>query len=145
MRIMLDTNVILDVLLQREPFHEAGKRVMELAQYAEIEEYVSASAVTDIFYIAHRALRDVALVSDMLQRLFSFVGVVTVSAREIQGALDLAWDDFEDAVQYSAARSENMDAIITRDAQGYSQGAIPVYRPDEFWAMVMQTKRLSGT
>lgn len=136
MRILVDTNVILDVLLQREPFHKAGKSVLELAQYDEVEEYVSASAVTDIYYIANRTLQDTSAVSDLLKRLFEIVGIATVSAQEIQRALDMAWDDFEDAVQYSAAISAKIDAIITRDATGYRLASIPVYQPDVFLAKI---------
>ncbi len=54
MRILLDTNVVLDVLLKREPFYAMGKELLHLARYAEIEECVSASAVTDIYYVAQR-------------------------------------------------------------------------------------------
>ena len=58
MKILLDTNVILDVFLKRQPFYEMSKAVMDLVQYAEFDEYISASAVTDIYYITNRSLKD---------------------------------------------------------------------------------------
>ena len=132
MRILLDTNVVLDVLLKREPFFIVGKEILHLARYAEIEEYVSASAVTDIYYVARRTTKDAEVTAKLMELLFSFVGIVKVSDVEIKNALALAWDDFEDAVQYSAALSANVDAIITRDQSGYSRAQIPVYTPNAF-------------
>ncbi len=58
MKILLDTNIVIDVLVKRMPFFESSKFVLDLANYAEIEEYVSASAVTDIFYITDRHMKD---------------------------------------------------------------------------------------
>ena len=132
MRILLDTNVVLDVLLKREPFYAMGKELLHLARYAEREEYVSASAVTDIYYVAQRTTKEAEVAANLLRQLFSFVGIVKVSDVEIKNALTLAWDDFEDAVQYSAALSANVDAIITRDQSGYSRAQIPVYTPNAF-------------
>ena len=137
MRILVDTNVVLDVLLKREPFYQSAKRVLELAQYAEIEEYVSASAITDIYYIANRALRDIVVVRNLLVQLFGIVGIASVSGREIRFALDLGWNDFEDAVQYSAALSARMDAVVTRDSSGYRLAQIPAYQPEQFLKMII--------
>ena len=133
MRILLDTNVVLDVLLKREPFYAMGKELLHLARYVEIEEYVSASAVTDIYYVAQRTTKEAEVAANLLRQLFFFfVGIVKVSDVVIKNALTLAWDDFEDAVQYSAALSANVDAIITRDQSGYSRAQIPVYTPNAF-------------
>ena len=134
MRILLDTNVILDVLLKREPFCAAGQGVLRLAKYAEVEEYLSASAVTDIYYVVHRTTKDDAVSKVLLKQLLSVMGILKVSAEEIQNALSLAWEDFEDAVQYSAALSGGIDAIVTRDQSGYRLAQIPVYTPDAFLA-----------
>lgn len=134
MRILLDTNVVLDVLLKREPFYKAGKEVLKLAKYAEIEECLSASAVTDIYYVAHRTIKDSSAVANLMRQLFEVTAILKVSAEEIQNALSLGWDDFEDAVQYSAALSASADAIVTRDQLGYRLAQIPVYTPDALLA-----------
>ncbi len=136
MRILVDTNIILDVLLKREAFYQSGKSVLELTEYAEFDEYVSASAVTDIYYIVRRTLKDAAAARKALKHLFEVVNVAGVSAQDIQRALDMPWDDFEDAVQYSAALSAKLDAVITRDKNGYRSAQIPVYHPEEFLTLV---------
>lgn len=58
MKLLIDTNIVLDVLLQREPFCRDAVKVMNLAQYDDVHEYVSASAITDIYYIAYKQIKD---------------------------------------------------------------------------------------
>ena len=109
MKLLIDTNVVLDLLLKREPFYQEAAEVLKLAQRDGIQEYVSASAITDIYYIAHKMLRDSAAVRALLQKLLMVVSVAAVSQREIFHALELAWGDFEDCVQYSVAFTNEMD------------------------------------
>lgn len=115
MKLLVDTNVVLDVLLRREPFVKAATDVLNLTQQDNVREYVSASAITDIYYIAYRQMKDRSAVRELLQRLLSVVSVAAVSEQEIQNALSLGWDDFEDSVQYSVALLSDMDGIITRN------------------------------
>ena len=103
MKLLIDTNVVLDVLLRREPFFRTAAEVLNLTQRDEVREYVSASAITDIYYIANKQMKDRDAVRDLLKRLLMIVSVAAVSEREIQNALNLAWGDFEDSVQYSVA------------------------------------------
>ena len=117
MRILIDTNVILDVLLKRSPFYETAIEVLKLSARDDIQEFVSASAITDIYYIAYKNLRDKAAVRELLKKLLLIVSVAGVSEEEIQKALELEWNDFEDSVQYSVAALNEMDGIITRNVK----------------------------
>lgn len=65
MKLLIDTNVLLDVLLKREPFYHKAVEVLELVQYDHVQEYVSAAAVTDIYYIACRYMKDKELVRQL--------------------------------------------------------------------------------
>ena len=132
MKILLDTNVILDVFLKRQPFYEMSKAVMDLVQYAEFDEYISASAVTDIYYITNRSLKDAEATRALIVKMLTAVHIVAVTEDEIKAALHLSWKDFEDAVQYSVASSVEMDGIITRNKGDYSQSALNVWSPQEF-------------
>ena len=100
MKLLIDTNVVLDVLLRREPFFRTAAEVLNLTQRDDVREYVSASAITDIYYIANKQLKDRAAVRDLLERLLKIVSVAAVSEQEIRNALNLTWADFEDSVQY---------------------------------------------
>ena len=131
MKLLIDTNVVLDVLLKREPFAESAANVLSLAQRKDIREYVSASAITDIYYIANRQMKDSTAVKNLLKRLLTIVSVAAVSAQEIQNALCLPWSDFEDSVQYSVALLHEMDGIITRNPKDYQDADIRIWLPEQ--------------
>jgi len=131
MKLLIDTNVVLDVLLQREPFVKPAVDVLNLVQKAHVQEYISASAVTDIYYIANRQMRDRTAVRNLLQRLLLVVSVAVVSEQEIRHALSLAWTDFEDSVQYSVALLNEMDGIVTRNPTDYQGADIPIWLPEQ--------------
>lgn len=131
MKLLIDTNVVLDVLLKREPFHETAAKVLKLAQRDDVREYISASAVTDIYYIAHRQIKDKAVTKELLKRLLMVVSVAAVSEREIINALELDWGDFEDSVQYSVALLNEMDGIVTRNPGDYADSGVPIWEPKQ--------------
>ena len=131
MKLLIDTNVVLDVLLRREPFFRTAAEVLNLAQRDDVREYVSASAITDIYYIANKQMKDRDAVRDLLKRLLMVVSVAAVSEREIQNALDLAWGDFEDSVQYSVALLNEMDGIVTRNPGDYQEANMRIWIPEQ--------------
>lgn len=131
MKLLIDTNVVLDVLLQREPFCRTATAVLNLTQRDDVREYVLASAITDIYYIANKQMKDRDAVRDLLKRLLMVVSVAAVSEREIQNALDLAWGDFEDSVQYSVALLNEMDGIVTRNPGDYQKTNMRIWLPEQ--------------
>ena len=136
MRVLIDTNVILDVLLKRSPFYEAAIEVLKLSVREDIQEFVSASAITDIYYIAYKNMRDKAVVRELLKKLLLIVSVAGVSEEEIQKALELGWKDFDDSVQYSVALLNEMNGLITRNVKDYSSSEIQVWEPNQFLELV---------
>jgi predicted nucleic acid-binding protein len=131
MKILIDTNVVLDVILKREPFYKDAVDVLSLAKRNDVEEYVSASAVTDIYYIAYRTIKDKVAVRQLLEELFVVVSVAGVTKQEIYKALELDWKDFEDSVQYSVALLQEMDSIVTRNPGDYENADVPILTPTE--------------
>ena len=132
MRLLIDTNVILDYLLSRDPFSEQAKEVLNFAQYGEHFELVSSSAVTDIFYHVNRELRNSFAAQDKIRDLMTFISILNVTEQDIRVALDLRWKDFEDAVQYAVALANHVDAIVTRNVKDFERTDIPVLTPAEF-------------
>lgn len=131
MRLLIDTNVVLDVLLKRQPFYKTGMEVLKLCAQKNIQEYVSASAVTDIYYIANKMIKDKRIVRDLLKNLLQVVSVAAVSEKEIIQALELEWNDFEDSVQYSVALLNTMDGLVTRNPVDYAESELSVWTPEE--------------
>ena len=135
MKLLIDTNIVLDVLLKREPFCTDAVRVLNLAGRSDIEEYVSASAITAIYYVAYRMIRDKVIVKSLINQLLKIVSVAGVSEKEIQMSLELEWNDFEDSVQYSVAMISQMDGIVTRNLNDYKKSEIPIWLPNQIEAL----------
>lgn len=131
MKILIDTNIVLDVMLKREPFYRMAVEILGLSKRDDVKEYISASAVTDIYYIAYRQTRDNSAVRKLLKELLKVVSIAGVSGQEIQNALELEWNDFEDSVQYSVALLKEMDGIVTRNSSDYEGAQIKVWKPEE--------------
>ncbi|MBP5467632.1 MAG: PIN domain-containing protein [Candidatus Riflebacteria bacterium] len=131
MKLMIDTNIVLDVLLKREPFFESSFKILELSERNDICEYISATSLTDIYYLANKQLHNKTLVLELINNLLKIVHIAGVNEQEIRLALNLGWKDFEDAVQYSSAKSVEADCIITRNPNDYIDSQITVYNPDQ--------------
>jgi predicted nucleic acid-binding protein len=133
MNALIDSNVLLDVFLNRPPFVREAVELLVRAEH-DFRAYVSASAVTDIYYIARKAIKDSGIVQSMLRNLLDVVQVAGVSKRDIFAALDSGCPDFEDAVQNAVAETHEFDAIVTRDPAGFAASSLPVYTPRDFLA-----------
>lgn len=136
MKVMFDTNIILDILLNRQPFCEMSARVIDLSATKVIEGYISASAITDIYYLAYKTIRDKNKVCSLLERLLQIVSVAGVAETEILPALKSGWNDFEDAVQYYTARNIEVSYIVTRNKKDYLSADIVVAEPQEFFNLM---------
>lgn len=136
MKLLIDTNVVLDVLLKREPFCETAVNVLNLAKRNDVQEFISASAITDIYYISCRQLKNKGQVRGMLKNLLTIVSVAGVTEQEISDALGLEWNDFEDSVQYSVALLQEMDGIITRNPADYKASEIQVWLPEQALSVI---------
>jgi predicted nucleic acid-binding protein len=132
MKILVDTNVILDVLLQRHDFYDNSCAVFKLVEQRQIDGGISASAFTDIFYLVNKEIKNVETVYAIADTLTAIFTITPVFDETIKVALGLRWKDFEDAVQYTVARENNFDCIITRNIDDYETPAIPCYRPTDF-------------
>ena len=132
MKYLIDTNIILDVLLKRKPFYNDSADVLNLSGQKDINLYVTASSITDIYYIAYQTLRNKEEVREMLVKLLKIVLIAGVSGEEIRNALELTWKDFEDSVQYSVALLQEMDGIVTRNPSDYKGAEMKVWNPKDF-------------
>lgn len=132
MKVLLDTNIVLDYLGANQGFSDDAEKLFELAEKRQDIKLVSSSGITDIIYVLRRAVKD----RDILKRKFeSFrkrISILSVTEADIDKAFSRDWKDFEDAVQYTVAESNNVDCIITRNQKDYEEDRIPIYTPQEF-------------
>lgn len=138
MKLLIDTNIIMDILLKREPFFEKSVEIMNLVLEGEVQEYVSASAITDVYYIAYRQMRDKKMVRCLIANLLKVVSIACVSEKEIENALALEWNDFEDSVQYSVALLNDMDGIVTRNPSDYKRAEVSIWSPESLLTWIHQ-------
>jgi predicted nucleic acid-binding protein len=132
MKVLVDTNVILDVLLKRDGLYAESFEIFQLAEQRAITGCVSSSAITDIFYLVHKVQKDIDIVYQAVEDMAAVFSIVPVFESTITNALALRWKDFEDAVQYSAAKENNIDCIVTRNKDDYENSDIPCISPPDF-------------
>jgi predicted nucleic acid-binding protein len=132
MKILVDTNVVLDVLLKRSPFYQDSFKIFQLVDQGRIYGCLSASSITDIFYLLSKDRHNSEEVYQIMYDLTALFSVVPVSETTISDALALRWKDFEDAVQYMTARENDITQIITRNKADYETCDIPCVSPAEF-------------
>lgn len=132
MKVFFDTNVLLDVFLQRAPFAAASAGAWVLVEAGEIEGLVSVISFTNIFYIARR-LRSGEHALEALRILRSLFTLVACDASIIGQAIERGGKDFEDDVQYFSAVAA-AGVLLTRDGRGFPEGALVVLTPTSFLA-----------
>ncbi|GHV07737.1 twitching motility protein PilT [Campylobacterota bacterium] len=132
MKALIDTNVILDVILHRVPFFDDAHAIFELIEQHRFVACVSSSAMTDIFYLVRREVKDIKIVYSALDKLSSIFTIAPVLETTIKNALSLRWKDFEDAVQYVTAQENKIDCIITRNAADFELSAVACITPADF-------------
>lgn len=140
MRVLFDTNVVLDVLLARTPHAEVAARLFNLVDRGVMEGLLCATTVTTIHYLATRAAgRDRA--REHVGTLLSLFEVAQVDREVLGGALRLDFADYEDAVLHEAARVADAGAIVTRNGRDFEGATIPVFDPDRLLAAVLAARK----
>ena len=132
MVIFLDSNIILDILLPNPDFCAESKQVILTANIAHAELYISATSITDIYYITRKALKDTEKTKAIIKKLLQVISVAGVDDQCVFTALDSDWADFEDALQNQVAQQIQADYIITRNTKDFKQSGIRIVTPTEF-------------
>ena len=136
MKILLDVNVVLDVLADREPFADDATAVLAIVEAKKVRGYVAAHTTTTLFYLLQKQL-GAKRARTALSYLLRIVDVVAVDEDRIRHALAMGWTDFEDAVQAACAEKAEVDYLVTRDKAGFRRAAVRVLSPSEFFAVYL--------
>ena len=131
MKVLLDTNVILDVLLDREPFSAAASLLLAKAERGEIAGFACATTITTIYYLAAKML-GAKIASSHVQSLLSLLSVAPVNKLVLENAVASKFRDVEDAVLHEAALLAGVQHIVTRNAADFKNSLIPIHEPEEF-------------
>lgn len=130
-RVLFDTNIILDIALKRESFFEDAQKLFILIDKGTISGNITASAITDIYYIAKKEKGHNEAMY-FIKNLTEVIGIIGVDKKTITKALASKMHDFEDAIQVSAAELHQIDLILTRNKNDFTDTTIQVLTPKEF-------------
>lgn len=130
LKVLLDTNIIIDVALDRDPFFADSERVVRFVELNQIEGYISATTFGDLYYVIRKA-RGKDWTLQFLQRMAMLCQIATVDQAVIERALNANFRDFEDAIQHSTEITNRLEAIVTRNSQDFPTGSIQIFTPAE--------------
>lgn len=135
MKALFDTDVVLDHLLEREPFVDAAEQLLSLVDAGRLEGVICSTTATTIHYLASKAVGAQAAM-EYLRKLLAIFDVACVDREVLLGALDAGFSDFEDAVLHEAACTVGAASIVIRDRKGIAKSTLPVFDPAELLAAV---------
>lgn len=132
MRVLVETDVILDVLQKREPFFSDSYRALRRALENDAECLISASAATDIFYVLRKSLGSAQQAKEHIDQLAQVVSFADVQGMDIHTALMRAMPDFEDAAVDAVAERSGASYILTRNIKDFTGSVVPAILPADF-------------
>jgi len=124
-RVLLDTNIIIDFLNDRQPFSFHATDIFRQARNKSIELFTSSHSFATTHYVMKKLLPEKVLRANLI-KLNEHMQILPVTEKEIQHALSSNYQDFEDAVQYACAMKSMVNVIVTRDVSGFLGSEIPV-------------------
>lgn len=140
MRILVDTNIIIDALTGREPFREAAEQVFLIAANRTEDMYITASSVTDIYYLVRKHLHSTEQAKNVMSKLFELFYILDVTSGDCMDALASEIKDYEDAVVACCAYRSQMDYIVTRNIKDYAASMVQAILPEEFINFIQQSE-----
>ncbi len=138
MKILFDTNIVLDVLMDRLPHSDVAVELFSKVEDGTIIGYLCGTTITTVFYLAAKSV-GAPRAQEEIKKLLSLFEVAPVNRHVLESALALDFNDFEDAVIHEAACHIGADAIVTRNQKDFKKAKIPVYTSDEM-AIILTPK-----
>lgn len=134
-KILVDTNIILDLLAKRKSFYSEAQELFTLADKKKVLLFVSSLTLANTHYILSQNLK-IEDTRKILRKFKVLVDVLPMDDKIIDLALDSDFNDFEDAIQYYTAIESNLDLIVTRNLKDFKQSTIPVLTAKDYLASI---------
>lgn len=133
MRLLIDANILLDVLQNREPHVKDSAKVLKLCETSLDTGYVTALSFANLVYIMRKEL-DAEKIEDVYKKLELIFQFTELSISDLAKAIDMKWDDYEDSLQCAAAERVKADYIITRNVKDFLKSKVMALTPSEYLA-----------
>lgn len=135
MKLLLDTDVLLDVLAEREPWYDHSATVLSLAESDNVDGFVAAHSASTLFYLSAKHLGSQRATSTLVE-LLRILTVAPLDHETVLRGLALGWSDFEDALQMLAGVGVSADYLVTRNPGDFKDASLPVVTPTELLAFL---------
>lgn len=136
MKVLLDTNIVVDVLQDREPMNLSGRKIFLAVASKRINGYLTAKEIADIHFFARKQFKGQENVDEKARRvvakIMTIFGIIDTMKEDCRQAIGIPNGDYEDAIMIASAQRCHLDVIITRNTKHFEIGNISVYEPDKF-------------
>ncbi|MCW7490963.1 type II toxin-antitoxin system VapC family toxin [Leptospira meyeri] len=129
--VYLDSDVIIDYLYAREPFFQESVQLISLIENKKIKGSISSLIIWNIFYILAKYTNEKSA-RELIKEFKTIIEIIPIDEKIIDLGLNSSIKDFEDSIQYFAAKSKKIKYIITRNKKDYPTGEIKPLSPKEF-------------
>lgn len=130
-KVFLDTNIVADLFLKREPFCENSLKLFTLGFHKKITLYVSSLSYATLAYLVRKMKKEERVL--LFEKLRNITETTTVDRLTVDKALISDFSDLEDALQYYSAVNAKVDVVLTRNKKDFVEANVPVMTPDEFF------------
>ena len=142
MKLLIDTNVIIDYLGRKPPFFPNAERIMAAGYFGDAELWASSQSFKDAFFVlAHYV--DSSSLQDAIAHLLEIVHPVDLTGEDMIAATQLKWPDLEDCLIALSAQKAKADYLVTRDRKGFERSPVPVTSPTEWLDYMRANKRIT--
>jgi predicted nucleic acid-binding protein len=131
-KIFIDSELILDVLLEREEFFESSANILNLSELNEIKLFTSVIAITNIAYILRKELKNNKKVNEYINIILGITKALPVTEEIIINSMETDFNDFEDSIQYITAKTNGIKILLSRNKKDYKKAEIQILTPIEF-------------
>ena len=132
MKILIDTNIVLDALMAREPWAAPAQAILLKVSEEKVEGCVTASSFTGLYYLLQKHLRSKRQTKQALHALLTSVNILDVSGTDCEKAFELPVPDYEDALLACCGKRHKVDCIITRNEKDFMQSPVSALSPHTF-------------
>jgi predicted nucleic acid-binding protein len=132
MNVLIDTNVVLDAMLSRSPFAKAAQELFIMAAEENINAHITASSITDIYYLLHKHLHDKKRCKQEISKIIKVFNILDITGSDCKKALELPIADYEDALLAACAKRGKMECIITRNTKDFGSSPVRAVLPGDF-------------
>ncbi|GHV74069.1 PIN domain-containing protein [Spirochaetia bacterium] len=130
-KLFIDSDIILDVLMEREQFYESAAGIFDLGIAKEVNLFTTAVVLANVFYFIRKKY-GIENSKELLRRLRLFINILSIEEKIVDLALNSKFGDFEDGLQYFSGKEHSIGVLITRNVRDYKEKDIPIQTADEY-------------